>query len=70
MLLEKISKYQLTQFIKQQAVEKGFSWCGIAEAKFLEEEAVRLESFLQKGFQGEMKYLENYFDKRLSKVLK
>ncbi|MFM2049376.1 MAG: hypothetical protein RI955_1924, partial [Bacteroidota bacterium] len=29
----------------------------------------RLESFLQKGFHGEMKYMENYFDKRLNPIL-
>ncbi|MFM2226120.1 MAG: hypothetical protein RJA07_2322 [Bacteroidota bacterium] len=55
----------LTQFIKLEAQRLGFFWCGISKAEFLEEEAPRLESFLQKGFHGEMKYMENYFDKRL-----
>jgi epoxyqueuosine reductase len=55
----------LTQFIKTEAQRLGFFWCGISKAEFLEEEAPRLESFLQKGFQGEMKYMENHFDKRL-----
>ncbi len=59
------NKYQLTQFIKQQAQELGFAWCGIASAKFLEQEAVRLETFLNKEFQGDMKYLENHFEKRV-----
>ncbi len=61
----KNSKTELTQFIKQRAVELGFSWCGIAEAKFLEREAKHVEAFINKGFHGEMKYLENHFEKRL-----
>ena len=40
-------------------------FCGISEAGFLEEEAPRLESWLKKGMQGEMHYMENHFDKRL-----
>lgn len=40
-------------------------FCGIAKAGFLEEEAPRLESWLRQGMQGEMHYMENYFDKRL-----
>jgi epoxyqueuosine reductase len=55
----------ITQFIKKEAQELGFFWCGISKAKFLNDEAPRLESFLNKGFHGEMKYLENNFDKRL-----
>ena len=39
--------------------------CGIAAAGFLEEEAPRLEAWLNKGFHGEMQYMENHFDKRL-----
>lgn len=54
-----------SQFIKQEAKRLGFLDCGIAEATFLEEEAPRLETWLNKGFQGEMGYMENYFDKRL-----
>jgi epoxyqueuosine reductase len=59
----------LTQFIKSEAQRLGFFWCGISKAEFLEEEAPRLESFLQKGFHGEMKYMENHFDKRLNPTL-
>jgi epoxyqueuosine reductase len=39
--------------------------CGISKAGFLEEEAPRLENWLQKNMQGEMTYMENHFDKRL-----
>ncbi|MEY4876622.1 MAG: hypothetical protein RL708_1771 [Bacteroidota bacterium] len=59
----------LTQFIKTEAQRLGFFWCGISKAEFLEEEAPRLENFLQKGFHGEMKYMENHFDKRLNPQL-
>src|SRR5690606_18305736 len=39
--------------------------CGISKADFLEEEAPRLENWLQKNMHGEMHYMENHFDKRL-----
>ena len=43
----------------------GFDACGISRAEFLEEEAPRLESWLQKGYHGKMSYMENHFEKRL-----
>jgi epoxyqueuosine reductase len=55
----------LTRFIKSAATTLGFSFCGIAKAEFLEEEAPRLEEWLRRGYQGKMSYLENHFDKRL-----
>ncbi|SFS86202.1 epoxyqueuosine reductase [Mucilaginibacter polytrichastri] len=54
-----------SQLIKAEAQKLGFLFCGIAKAEFLEQEAPRLESWLQKGMHGEMAYMENYFDKRL-----
>lgn len=39
--------------------------CGISQAGFLEEEAPRFENWLKKGHQGEMKFMDDYFDKRL-----
>ncbi|GAB3926334.1 tRNA epoxyqueuosine(34) reductase QueG [Mucilaginibacter myungsuensis] len=54
-----------SQLIKAEAKRLGFMFCGIAKAEFLEEEAPRLETWLNKGMHGEMKYMENYFDKRL-----
>jgi len=59
------SKEQHTQLIKKQALELGFSFCGISQAGFLEEEAPRLENWLKANMHGEMKYMENHFDKRL-----
>src|SRR5690554_2661585 len=58
-------KERYTQEIKRKATELGFSFCGISKAAFLEEEAPRLESWLNAGKHGEMTYMENHFDKRL-----
>ncbi|MGV3508606.1 MAG: tRNA epoxyqueuosine(34) reductase QueG [Sphingobacteriaceae bacterium] len=51
--------------IKDEAKRLGFLFCGISKAEFLEEEAPRLENWLKQGFNGEMGYMENHFDKRL-----
>ena len=58
-----------TQLIKQEAQRLGFAAVGISKARRLDEEADRLESWLDRGFQGEMAYLENHFDKRLDPTL-
>lgn len=59
------NKEKYTQFIKQKAQDLGFSCCGISQATFLEDEAPRLENWLKNNMHGEMKYMENHFDKRL-----
>src|SRR5690554_4538540 len=51
--------------IKAEAARLGFMSCGISKAQFLEAEAPRLESWLKNNMHGEMRYMENYFDKRL-----
>ena len=56
---------QYSEFIKKEAKRLGFLECGIAKAEFLEQEAPRLENWLNKGYLGEMQYMENHFDKRL-----
>ena len=43
--------------------------CGISKAGFLEEEAPRLEDWLNKNQHGQMVYMENHFDKRLDPTL-
>ena len=63
LLQDQRSKY--TTFIKTEARRLGFDFCGISKADFLEAEAPRLESWLSENKHGEMKYMENYFDKRL-----
>lgn len=58
-----ISTY--TKLIKTEAKRLGFLSCGISKAEFLEEEASRLEHWLNNNMNGEMHYMENHFDKRL-----
>ncbi|MES2837391.1 MAG: tRNA epoxyqueuosine(34) reductase QueG [Bacteroidota bacterium] len=58
-------KEKNTQLIKQEAKRLGFDFCGISKAEFLEEEAPRLEKWLNNNHNGEMNYMANYFDKRL-----
>ena len=53
------------QLIKQEAQRLGFLSCGISKADFLEEEAPRLEQWLNANMHGEMGYMANHFDKRL-----
>ncbi len=60
-----IHRQSRSRWIKEAALELGFSFCGISEARFLEEEAPRLESWLQAGHHGAMGYMANHFDKRL-----
>jgi len=43
----------------------GFDFCGISKAEFLEQDAPRLEKWLKENKHSQMKYMENYFDKRL-----
>jgi epoxyqueuosine reductase len=54
-----------SKMIKAEALRLGFMACGIAKATFLEEEAPRLEDWLNKNHHGEMAYMANHFDKRL-----
>ena len=51
--------------IKKLAATVGFDYCGIAKAQPLDEDARRLESWLDKGMHGTMRYMENYFDLRI-----
>lgn len=54
-----------TDLIKSEAKRLGFLSCGISKAEFLEEEAPRLQKYLEQNMNGEMGYMENHFDKRL-----
>ena len=63
------NKEKYTQLIKAESKRLGFLSCGISKAGFLEEEAPRLESWLNKNQHGQMSYMENHFDKRLNPTL-
>ncbi|MBA3829480.1 MAG: tRNA epoxyqueuosine(34) reductase QueG [Taibaiella sp.] len=54
-----------TAIVKQLAGRLGFDACGIAEAVMLDDDARRLENWLNKGYQGGMQYMERYFDLRI-----
>ena len=56
---------QHTAFIKKTAATLGFDYCGIAKAVRLDDDARRLEQWLNKGMQGSMQYMEKYFDMRV-----
>lgn len=60
-----MSKEKYTAMIKKRAAELGFASCGISKAEFLEDEAPRFEAWLNNGYNAEMGYMENNFDKRL-----
>lgn len=58
-----------TSIIKSESKRLGFLLCGISKAGFLEEEAPRLENWLNNQMHGQMSYMENHFDKRLNPTL-
>ncbi len=64
-----MSKESNTQKLKAAAQRLGFLSCGISPAGFLEEEAPRLEKWLQEDRHGKMGYMANHFDKRLDPTL-
>jgi epoxyqueuosine reductase len=54
-----------TALIKAEALRLGFMACRIAEAMPLDDDARRLEAWLNKGFHGSMQYMERHFDLRV-----
>lgn len=56
----------LTHRIKTLALNMGFSFCGFAKAEPLDEDAKRLEAWLNKGMHGTMHYMENHFELRIN----
>lgn len=60
-----MDKKELSIFLKNEAISIGFEGIAFAKAEEMTEEARRLEAWLNKGYQGEMSYMENHFDKRI-----
>jgi epoxyqueuosine reductase len=56
---------QHTRIVKETALSLGFDFCGIAKVQKLDDDAHRLEQWLNKGMHGSMKYMENYFELRV-----
>ncbi len=54
-----------TGMIKQEALRLGFDICGVAKAEVLNDDARRLEQWLNKGHNGSMAYMERNFDLRI-----
>ncbi len=55
--------------MQQLAYDAGFAYVGVAKAEFMEPEARRLEAWLKQGYHGEMRWMENHFDKRVDPTL-
>lgn len=54
-----------SRVIKDYASSLGFDFCGIAAAQKLDDDARRLESWLNAGMNGSMNYMANHFDLRV-----
>jgi len=60
---------KISHLIKEKAKDLGFMSCGFSKVEFLEKEAVYLENWLKKDYNGKMTYMANHFDKRLNPAL-
>lgn len=54
-----------TAMIKQEALRLGFESCGVSKATKLDNDARRLEQWLNKDMHGKMHYMERNFDLRV-----
>jgi epoxyqueuosine reductase len=54
-----------TEIVRKYASQLGFDHCGVARAVRLDDDARRLEAWLNKGMHGSMKYMENHFELRV-----
>jgi len=54
-----------TKLIREEAYRLGFEFVGMAKAEQMEEEARKLEAWLNQGMHGQMGYMENHFEKRI-----
>jgi epoxyqueuosine reductase len=61
-----VTKQELSEMITYKAKKIGFDACGIAKAEYLKEESAHLKSWLHNNMHGNMKYMENYFDRRVN----
>lgn len=59
------SSTQLAQALKAEALRLGFTACGIAEATQLDDEARKLETWLNGGHHADMHWMAGHFDKRI-----
>jgi epoxyqueuosine reductase len=59
----------LTMKVRQKAYELGFDQCGFARAEPLDDEARKLEEWLNQGRHGTMDWMQTHFDKRINPTL-
>ena len=57
------------EIIRLAALQQGFAWCGFARAVKLDDDARRLEQWLNKGHNAGMEYMANHFDMRVDPTL-
>ncbi len=57
-------RHALKEMIRQASLELGFDDCGFSRAEALPQNAQWMEQWLEKGFQGEMSYLDRNKEKR------
>jgi epoxyqueuosine reductase len=60
-----LSKTSNTSYIKSLAASLGFQYCGVAAAMPLDDDARRLEKWLNQGRHGNMQYMERNFELRV-----
>lgn len=58
-----------TTLVKETSRRLGFDFCGISKAIKLDDDAARLENWLNSSMHGSMRYMENYFDMRIDPSL-
>ena len=69
MIIDSLRKNRLSSLIREKATEMGFFACGISRAGHLTDVEKRMEAWLEKGMNGEMKYLERNREKRYDPTL-
>ncbi len=60
-----MNREKRTQLLREEAQRLGFSFVGISKAGRLDDEARRLEAWLNRGLHGQMHYMAKHFDKRV-----
>lgn len=64
-MTKKHQKEDFTKRLKAAAFDFGFSGIAVAKSEHMDREAKMLENWLNKGYHGEMSYMENHFEKRV-----
>jgi epoxyqueuosine reductase len=68
-MLKDMLPASFSDFIVEKATELGFDACGISTARHLDQDAEKMEVWLEKGFQARMSYLEKNREKRYNPSL-